>query len=327
MMSPARRAVALALVGGYVDAVGYVMLRGLFPNHVTGNLPIAAAHGGMRVLPALLMVPLWLAAVVAVAGVAGRVRDRDPSQVLPTVLALEAALLGVFLLLGVGLVPDPDASTLVTQTIVTGAGVWPWPRRAWSAASPATPTPRPWSPARSPFWGWTGLRRCSAASPTTTAPACRSQIRALGRAVAAFAAGAGLGGLAVHRLQFWAIASRWRWWPCARSRSAPVRHFHHHGTQHGQYQQPQEHDDAPVDAGQPAAPVQAPATPEARPGSRAPKPSRRRHCAREGPCARRPRAPGRMRRRSPPPARRRARRCRPSPCARPGSGSPQPVPS
>lgn len=56
-MTPAVRAVTLALVGGYVDAVGYVMLRGVFPNHVTGNLPIAAADGGVEVLPALVMVP------------------------------------------------------------------------------------------------------------------------------------------------------------------------------------------------------------------------------------------------------------------------------
>lgn len=90
----------LALVGGYVDAVGYVMLRGLFTNHVTGNLPIAAAHRGVQVLPVLLMVPLWLAAVVGVAGVAGQVHRRDPSRVLPTVLALEAVLLGGFLVIG-----------------------------------------------------------------------------------------------------------------------------------------------------------------------------------------------------------------------------------
>lgn len=204
-MSPARRAVALALVGGYVDAVGYVMLRGLFPNHVTGNLPIAAAQGGMRVLPVLLMVPLWLAAVVAVAGIAGRVRDRDPSQVLPTVLGLEAALLGVFLLLGVSLVPGPDASTMVTQTIVTGAGVLAMAAQSVVSRLAGYAYPTTMVTGTLTLLGMDGAEALFRRQSEDDRARLRSQIRALGRAVATFAAGAGLGGLAVHRLQFWAI--------------------------------------------------------------------------------------------------------------------------
>ncbi len=113
------RAVVLGFVGGYVDTVGYAMLRGLFPNHVTGNLPIAAAHPGRDAIPLLVMVPLWLAAVVAAAAWA---KNRRSPALGPLLLA-EAGLLAIFLFLGVALVPDRNASTLVTQTIVGAAGV------------------------------------------------------------------------------------------------------------------------------------------------------------------------------------------------------------
>ena len=204
-MTPARRAVALALVGGYVDAVGYVMLRGLFPNHVTGNLPIAAAHGGAQVLPALLMVPLWLAAVVAVAGVAGRVRQRDPSRVLPTVLAVEAALLGAFLLLGVSLVPSPDASTLLTQTIVTGAGVLAMATQSVVSRLAGYAYPTTMVTGTLTLLGMDGAQVLFGQHPDDDRSRLRGQVRTLGRAVVAFAAGAGLGGVAVHRVNFWAI--------------------------------------------------------------------------------------------------------------------------
>ncbi|HUR23724.1 MAG TPA: YoaK family protein [Acidimicrobiales bacterium] len=205
-MTPARRAVALALVGGYVDAVGYVMLRGLFPNHVTGNLPFAAAHGGTHVLPAVLMIPLWLAGVVAAAGVAGEVRQRDPSRVLSTVLALEAALLGAFLLLGVALVPSPDSSTLVTQTIVTGAGVLAMAAQSVVSRLAGYAYPTTMVTGTLTLLGMDGAQVLFRQHAGDDRTRLRGQIGALSRAVAAFAAGAGLGGLAVHRLQFWAIA-------------------------------------------------------------------------------------------------------------------------
>lgn len=196
----------LTLVGGYVDAVGYVMLRGLVPNHVTGNLPIAAAQPGVRVLPALLMVPLWLAAVVAVAGVAGHVRQRDPSRVLPTVLALEAALLGGFLVLGVTLVPGPEASTLMTQTIVTGAGVLAMAAQSVVSRLAGYAYPTTMVTGTLTLLGMDGAQVLLGHHSDEDRARLRGQVRTLGRAVVAFAAGAGLGGLAVHRLQFWAIA-------------------------------------------------------------------------------------------------------------------------
>jgi uncharacterized membrane protein YoaK (UPF0700 family) len=164
--------VTLAAVGGYVDAVGYVMLRGLFPNHVTGNLPIAAAHGGVHVLPALLMVPVWLVGVMGVAGVAGQVRRRDPSRVVPTVLALEAGLLGGFLVLGVSLVPGPDASTPLTQTIVTGAGVLAMAAQSVVSRLAGYAYPTTMVTGTLTLLGMDGAQLSPASSPTTTAPAC-----------------------------------------------------------------------------------------------------------------------------------------------------------
>lgn len=205
-MTPATRAVTLALVGGYVDAVGYVMLRGLFPNHVTGNLPIAAAHGGMQALPALLMVPLWLAAVVAVAGVAGEVRRRDPSRVLATVLTLEAALLGAFLVLGVGLVPGRGSSTLLTQTIVTGAGVLAMAAQSVVSRLAGYAYPTTMVTGTLTLLGMDGAQVLFRQHPVDDRSRLRGQVRTLGRAVVAFAAGAGLGGIAVLRMNFWAIA-------------------------------------------------------------------------------------------------------------------------
>ena len=205
-MTPSKRAVTLALVGGYVDAVGYVMLRGLFPNHVTGNLPIAAARGGLHALPALLMVPLWLAAVVAVAAVAGQVRRRDPSRVLPTVLAVEAVLLGGFLVLGVSLVPGPDSSTLVTQTIVTGAGVLAMAAQSVVSRLAGYAYPTTMVTGTLTLLGMDGAQVLLRQHSDDERSRLRSQIQTLGRAVVAFAAGAGLGGLAVHRMHFWAIA-------------------------------------------------------------------------------------------------------------------------
>ena len=206
-MTPATRAVTLALVGGYVDAVGYVMLRGLFPNHVTGNLPIAAAHGGLQIVPALLMVPMWLAAVVGVAAVAGNVRRLDPSRVLPTVLALEAALLGLFLVVGVSLVPSSDASTLLTQTIVTGVGVCAMAAQSVVSRLAGYAYPTTMVTGTLTLLGMDSAQVLFGRQSADERSRLRPQVAALGRAVLAFAAGAGLGGFAVHRLHFWAIAA------------------------------------------------------------------------------------------------------------------------
>jgi uncharacterized membrane protein YoaK (UPF0700 family) len=179
------RAVILGVVGGYVDAVGYLMLRGLFPNHVTGNLPLAAADPGWTAVPALLMVPLWLAAVVA----AGRFGRRGGIAAL---LAAEAGLLGLFLLAGVTL----EGSTLVTQAIVAGAGVCAMATqsvvsRLGGYAYPTTMV--------------TGTLTLLGMDLAAGEAEARPRVLALGRVVVAFAAGAGAGGLLAAHVGFWAL--------------------------------------------------------------------------------------------------------------------------
>ncbi len=195
----ATRAVTLALVGGYVDTVGYIMLRGLFPNHVTGNLPIAAAYPGTQAVPLLLMVPLFLAAVVVAAGVAGRIGRGDHAAALPAVLAAEAGLLALFLLLGVVLVPDRSASTLVTQTVVGAAGVC-----AMGVQSVATRLGGYVFPTTMVTGTLTllGMDLAEARQNTAVGP----RIKAFRRVVIAFAVGAALGGLMTGLVRFWAMA-------------------------------------------------------------------------------------------------------------------------
>ena len=195
----ATRAVTLGLVGGYVDTVGYIMLRGLFPNHVTGNLPIAAANPGAEAIPLLIMVPLFFAAVVLAARAAGRIGPEDPSSALHLILAAEAVLLGLFLGLGVALVPDRYASTLVSQSVVGAAGVC-----AMGVQSVATRLGGYVFPTTM-VTGTLTLLGMDVAEARQN-PAIMPRIKAFSRVVAAFAVGAALGGLMTSVLRFWAIA-------------------------------------------------------------------------------------------------------------------------
>ena len=202
----ATRAVTLGLVGGYVDTVGYIMLRGLFPNHVTGNLPIAAAHPGRQAIPLLIMVPLWLAAVVLAAGAAGRIGRRRPTAVLPAVLAAEAGLLGLFLLLGVALVPDREASTLLTQTIVGAAGVCAMGVQSVVTRLGGYVFPTTMVTGTLTLLGMDLGQTAFGLQPAGERAAVVRRMKAYSRVVVAFGVGAALGGLMTHLVQFWAIS-------------------------------------------------------------------------------------------------------------------------
>ncbi len=202
----ATRAGTLGLVGGYVDTVGYIMLRGLFPNHVTGNLPIAAANPGKAAIPLLIMVPLFFAAVLAAAAVAGRIRRRDASAVLPVILGVEAALLGLFLVLGVSLVPDRDASTLITQTLVGAAGVCAMGVQSVVTRLGGYVFPTTMVTGTLTLLGMDTAQVLDGALPAGERAVVVRRVKAFARVVLAFAVGAALGGLMTAVVRFWAMA-------------------------------------------------------------------------------------------------------------------------
>jgi uncharacterized membrane protein YoaK (UPF0700 family) len=193
-------------VGGYVDTTGYLMLRGLFPNHVTGNLPIAAAHPGRQVIPALVLVPLWFVAVVLAAGAAGRIEPRRPGFVLPALLGAEAALLGLFLVCGVALIPDVHSVTLVDQGLVAGAGVCAMATQSVVSRLGGYAYPTTMVTGTLTLLGMDSAQALFRRHPPEARAAVLGRVKALARVVLAFATGAGVSALVTNRVHFWAIA-------------------------------------------------------------------------------------------------------------------------
>ena len=118
-----RRGVVLAAVGGYLDTLGFIMLDGLFVNHVTGNIILAAAQPGLDSLPEMVMFPVFFVATVAGTVLAGKVERQRPALGIPAALVAEAVILAFFLVLGVILFPTPGASGLLAQVAVGAVGV------------------------------------------------------------------------------------------------------------------------------------------------------------------------------------------------------------
>jgi len=103
--------IGMALVGGYVDVVGFVLLFGLFVNHATGNLVmlgVSLAGGGQGIATKLLSLPVFIAAAAATYVLICRRRARGQASE-AAVLLLQAAMLLVFMLLTVAALPSDNA--------------------------------------------------------------------------------------------------------------------------------------------------------------------------------------------------------------------------
>lgn len=95
---------ALAGVAGFVDAVGYITLRGLFVAHMSGNsvkLGVRVGHGDLAAAaPAGAAVLLFVAGVAAGTVAAELAARRKMRAVAAPLLGLQAALIAAFMLYG-----------------------------------------------------------------------------------------------------------------------------------------------------------------------------------------------------------------------------------
>jgi uncharacterized membrane protein YoaK (UPF0700 family) len=100
----------LSLNAGYVDAVGFLALHGLFTTHITGNfvtLGASLAFGASGVLAKLLALPLFFAVVLA-ARVADRACEPRGWPTLRILFGLQAVLLALGAAIAAKLGPFPD---------------------------------------------------------------------------------------------------------------------------------------------------------------------------------------------------------------------------
>ena len=196
-MNAPSRGVLLAAVGGYLDTLGFMMLSGLFVNHVTGNIVVAVAHPGLESLPEIAMFPIFFAMVVFGTAVAGRGGLR-------AALTAEAAFLGLFLILGLALVPEPGAAGRAAEIVVGAAGVAAMAIQTAVTRLAGHPYPTNMVTGTMTVLGMdTAALLFGSGEDRTTV---RRRARHLAHVVAGFAAGATLAALVTSRAGFWAAA-------------------------------------------------------------------------------------------------------------------------
>ena len=117
--------IGLGFVAGYVDALGFVALFGLFTAHVTGNFVLigaALAHSSGTILLKLLVFPAFVLAVALARLIVLWLEQRERPAVRPLLL-LQLGLLAAFACAGWVATPiDQPDSTWAIWAGVLGAG-------------------------------------------------------------------------------------------------------------------------------------------------------------------------------------------------------------
>ncbi|MGH9224961.1 MAG: YoaK family protein [Acidimicrobiales bacterium] len=198
MTAPAR-GVVLAAVGGYLDTLGYMMLSGLFVNHVTGNIVLAVAEPGRSSVPEIVMFPLFFAMVAFGTAVAAR----GPG--IRAALTAEATFLGLFLVLGVVLIPEPGAASLTGEVVVGAAGVSAMAIQTAVTRLAGHAFPTNMVTGTMTMLGMDAARLLLHLDNAATERAATSRrARLHGRVVLGFAAGAAAAALVTSTARFWA---------------------------------------------------------------------------------------------------------------------------
>ena len=194
----------LAGVGGYLDTLGFLMLEGLFVNHVTGNIIVAAAHPGTRYLAEIVMLPVFFVMVMVGTLVAGRVDGRFPARGIPVALAVEVCLLALFMVLGLAWFAEPGAGGTTARVVVGSVGVGAMAVQTVVTRLAGHVFPTNMVTGTMTMLGMETAGLVASTDGPTEQTARRARAGQLARAVLGFAGGAIAAAALTARLDFWA---------------------------------------------------------------------------------------------------------------------------
>lgn len=203
----------LGWVAGYIDTLGFVGLNGLFTAHVTGNLIVAGAEvvgtGEEDVWVRLAVIPVFMVAVACTVAY-WRSRRCQPASL----LWFEALFLLIFLMVSVGLIPQPNQPIPAgTLFIVGSAGIFAMGiqnalmKEAFGTLAPTTVMTGNLTQFVIDLSQWLGLSYPDGAeNQPSSREALRKRMLKFGSALLGFVVGAATGALGLVLVGFWAIA-------------------------------------------------------------------------------------------------------------------------
>jgi uncharacterized membrane protein YoaK (UPF0700 family) len=119
-ISPLWIGAALSAVAGMADSAGFILLDGLFIAHVTGNFVLigaAVARGTTGIVSKILTLPAFFLGVIAARLGDQHLKYQSKAIQLSVLLAAEAVMLLLVVMLGHWLAAGPDSDATVISTL------------------------------------------------------------------------------------------------------------------------------------------------------------------------------------------------------------------